>query len=85
MPHDCEGRKIDTGDVVKTRPYNKYPSEPDRKVVGTVIDMHSTEQVCTGQIQFLVHGGPAIDYCSDYFGAGESELILKADGSEPKS
>jgi len=75
MPHDCKGRKIDLGDVIKVEAMN---TKPLRKVVGTVVEMKE-DQFCTGQVRFQEMGG----LNKDYFNAGESELILKADGSEP--
>ena len=75
MPHDCKGRKIDLGDVIKVEAMN---TKPLRKVVGTVVEM-SESQSCTGQVQFQEMGGIKCDY----FNASDSELILKANGMEP--
>jgi len=76
MPHDIKGRKIDLGDVIKVEAMN---TKPLRKVVGTVVEM-TENQSCTGQVQFQEMGGMN----KDYFNASEAELILKANGDEPK-
>lgn len=75
MPHDMHGRKIAIGDVIKARALN---TQPPRKVVGVVTSITEAE-TCSGRVQFQESGG--VD--KDYFNASESELILKADGSEP--
>lgn len=77
MPHDLKGRYIRPGDVVKAQPSNL---QPQRKVVGVVTSIVES-QTCSGKIRYLGFG--QVD--EDYFNAGESELILKADGSEPEA
>ena len=78
MPHDIKGRKIDLGDVIRTSPYNQGKGEP-REYIGVVVEMEEA-QTCTGQVvyQKVFEGN-----VKDYFGADQSELILKADGSLP--
>ena len=91
MPHDKNGKLIEVGDTIITRPYNQhnYNKGEDRLFVGTVVDIHSQEQSCTGQIDFTT---PNVDYKGgedegrftdqrDYFGAEESVLLQKADGT----
>jgi len=79
MPHDRYGRLLEPGDVVKATPYNQHPQ---RKYVGPIVEMRSDAgQSCTGQMQFVPQGGIAA--VTDYFGAEEAELVLKADGTEP--
>lgn len=79
MPHDIKGRKIDLGDVILTRPYNQGKGK-DRQYIGVVVEMEATQN-CTGQI---VYQKPFESNQKDYFGADESELVLKADGSKPE-
>ena len=75
MPHDRKGRLIEVGDFVKAKPYN-YSKVP---VVGRVTEMREG-QTCSGQIQWVA---PFHGVRDDVFGADESEVILKADGSDP--
>ena len=76
MPHDARGRLIEIGDTIKTKPLNF----PEEFVCGRVVKMHSpNSQVCTGEVRFI--GAGQLD--QDYFNAGDSLLILKADGSQP--
>jgi len=86
MPHDCKGRKIDLGDVIIARPYNQGKGEP-RDYVGVVVDMHSAEQSCTGQMSFQKKseaiGNNSMKMDLDYFGAEDSTLVMKADGTLP--
>lgn len=77
MPHDLKGRKIDLGDVIITNPYNQGKG-PNRKYVGVVVEMEEA-QSCTGQV---VYQKPFEGNVKDYFGADESLLIMKADGTE---
>ena len=89
MPHDTKGRLIEVGDVVESRPYNQENGE-DRRYVGPVVDIHNDAQSCTGQMKYFYLGkGKKSDtkvwrHNQDYFGADESTLIMKADGSLPK-
>jgi hypothetical protein len=75
MPHDKHGREIQVGDFVKAKPYN-YSKVP---VVGRVVEMR-TGQTCSGEFAWL---SPWDGVRKDAFGADESELIVKADGSDP--
>lgn len=77
MPHDAKGRKIEVGDVIKTRPVN-FPGTP--LVVGPIVKIRANEQHCTGEVRWI--GAGQLD--QDYFDAANSELVLKADGTEPK-
>ena len=79
MPHDINGNKIDLGDVIITKPYNQGKGEP-RKYVGVVVEMEEA-QSCTGQV---IYQKPFEGNVKDYFGADESLLVMKYDGSEPK-
>lgn len=72
MPHDIKGRLIQLGDVIKVKPVNT-----PKTVIGVVASMTDNE-FCTGQVRWIGLG--KLD--EDYFGAQESELILKADGTE---
>lgn len=78
MPHDLNGNLIKIGDYVRTRPYN-HPGEP--LVVGRVKSWNSIEpgQDCSGQIVWAGLGGIEVDY----FGAGESLLVCRGDGTIP--
>lgn len=88
MPHDCKGRKIDIGDVIIARPYNQTCSaDKIREYVGTVVDMHSQEQSCTGQMRYLGYPSGScveVELMKDYFGAEDATLILKHNGSLPE-
>jgi len=79
MPHDKYGRKIDLGDVIITTPYNQGKG-PQRQYAGVVVEMEEM-QTCTGQV---VYQKAFTGNVTDYFGADESILILKADGNTPE-
>lgn len=76
MPHDMHGNRIEVGDIVKAKPYNQ---KPIRYVVGPVVEVVEA-QSCSGQIMWFGIG----EVKKDYFGADESEIVLKADGSIPQ-
>lgn len=75
MPHDAQGRKIEVGDWIKVAPLNF----PGHKIVGRVAKIRAAEQTCTGEVRW--QGLGQID--QDYFDADASELVLKADGTDP--
>lgn len=89
MPHDRLGRKINVGDVILARPYNQHvPTEEEQYYVGSVVEMHSSEQSCTGQMLYLkTHLDKRVDSCCqsmvmmDYFGAEDATLIKRVDGT----
>ncbi len=75
MPHDKNGQLIEIGDFIKTTPYNQHGPRP---VVGRVAELKE-EAACSGKVVW-----PAIgELKADYFGAAESELVLKCDGTDP--
>ena len=81
MPHDNKGRKIEFGDWIKARPYNfaeKKIGDKNAPVVGRVVQMREG-QTCSGDMIWNSLDGVR----KDSFGADESEIVLKADGSEP--
>lgn len=83
MPHDRKGVPIEFGDWVKAIPYNyaerNFSDGKAAPVIGRVVQMREG-QSCSGDILW-----PSIDgNRRDAFGADEAEVILKADGSEPK-
>lgn len=90
MPHDCKGRWIEVGDFVKAAPYNyaerRHPKQENESVgkalpvVGRVVTMREG-QTCSGDFAWVA---PFHGLRVDAFGAGESELVLKHDGSEPR-
>ena len=89
MPHDRKGRTIEFGDWIKAPPYNyaEYREAPEptntvgkaRPVVGRVVQMREG-QACSGDFIWQSLEGLR----RDYFGADESEIVLKANGSEPQ-
>jgi len=83
MPHDSKGRKIEFGDWVKAPPYNyaeKRSNDKNHPVVGRVVQMREG-QTCSGDMVWQSLEGLR----RDAFGADESEIVLKADGTEPAS
>jgi len=76
MPHDIRGRLIEKGDTIKVKPLN---DEPEKSVIGHIIDIHSDTQECTGQVQWPFED----EHKTDYFGASDCELLLKANRDEP--
>lgn len=88
MPHDRKGRPIEFGDWVKAPPYNyaerRAPSDAANSVgqafpvVGRVVQMREG-QACSGDFIWQSLEGLR----RDAFGAGEAEIVLKADGTEP--
>lgn len=89
MPHDIKKRLIEIGDVIRTKPYN---TDSNRYHVGPVVSMNDVNgpptQTCTGQFSFLPEGKSTNSYLNDlvtdYFGADEALLILKANGDLPE-
>ena len=87
MPHDIKGRLIEVGDTIRTKPYN---TDTHRFHVGPVVSMNdnggTTEpmQSCTGQFRFVPEGKEVNEHTTDYFGADESLLLLKANGVLPE-
>jgi len=91
MPHDAKGRLIEVGDVIKTIPSNPGcdPVCENREYIGTVVDIHSAEQSCTGQFAFMVPSKNdsadfGMDLKVDYFSAGEAIIVLHHDGTLPQ-
>lgn len=76
MPHDSKGRLIEIGDVVKCL---KYGGEKVSKQVGKVSHIYAGTETCNLQVATFEsrEGFQTVT-------AKESELVLKADGSEPK-
>lgn len=74
MPHDCKGRKIDIGDVVKTKKWNAEGKFEIKKVNHIFEGATSCE---LGLFDFEPHFGQGSANAKD------SEIVIKADGSEP--
>jgi hypothetical protein len=75
--HDIKGRLIEVGDVVKVP--NVYLGGAPRPVIGHVSSCSPGAETCNGMICVPQFGGTMF-YT---FTATESELLLKANGSEP--
>lgn len=75
MPEDKAGRRVETGDWVKTIPLTYGAGTP---IIGRVATLKEA-QVCTGTVVWPSIGGSQ----SDYFNVGESELVLKSNGLPP--
>jgi hypothetical protein len=76
MVHDKNGRRIEIGDFVKAQPCNDAIDR--RAVVGRVAELRGTFEPCV-----MVWAGIG-NMRSDYFTPRFSELIVKADGSDPE-
>jgi hypothetical protein len=73
MPHDSKGREIGNGDFVKGKAWAMASAEP-LKVLKVVPDAQSCNLQCAA---FDPRHGVVT------MSANETELLLKADGSEP--
>lgn len=78
MPHDIRTREIEVGDTILTKPYNQSNKE-NESYVGKVIKIRVSEQECTGQILYFDKDNQVK---TDYFGANDSLLLHKGDGSK---
>ena len=88
MPHDRFGRGINVGDVILAKPYNQKDKDGKseqnpREFIGTVVEMHSQEQSCTGQMKYFgvdTDGCVEIKIMKDYFGAEDATLLQRYNG-----
>lgn len=71
--HDCKGRPVAEGDVVKVKTYN------GKSRVGVIVDCHAQSATCNLVVAMFSIAGPVMNTAVT---AKETELIVKADGTD---
>lgn len=77
MPHDCLGRLIEKNDIVKVKEWDQQAQKPI-KAVKKVESIYPGADTCN-----LTCADFEPRKCYSVYTASESELVLKADGSDP--
>lgn len=85
MPHDKKGRLVEVGDHLKfdvSETYRPATSSWDKRpTIGRVVSVHPGSVTCNVQVVHLAPGYYPIK--TETISAAETEIALKADGSEP--
>lgn len=76
--HDCRGRPIELGDHLK---FKGYIGGAQKMTVGQVAALYPGSTTCNLMAAYLVPGYQPVQVAT--LTASETELVLKADGSEP--
>jgi hypothetical protein len=76
--HDRKGRLIELGDHLK---FKVYAPEGQLNTIGRVSTMYPSNKNCNVMAAYLVPGYQPVQVMT--LTAGETEIVLKADGSEP--
>src|SRR4051812_23227644 len=86
MPHDKKGRLIEVGDHLKFEVCETYDyaaaAWKKRRTIGRAATVTPGSETCNVQAVHLVPGYWPLK--TETITAKETELVLKADGSEPK-
>jgi hypothetical protein len=75
MPHDVKGRKIERGDFIKLKIFGCSGGM-------TIAQVSSVNEAATHCNVTASHMMPGVTVYGT-FNAGETELVMKADGSDP--
>jgi len=76
MPHDCKGRLIEVGDVVRGTGYNLK-----HQITGAVVGVTPGAEACNVSIATIIANN---QHYTEYGTAVEFEIMQKKDGTIPE-